>query len=679
MNRSFRHNLYELFSSMRFAISLLTILAIASAIGTVLKQGEAYNAYLNQFGPFWFGIFERLGLYAVYHAGWFLTILAFLVISTSLCILRQAPQMLHEMRTYREHAKESSLRQFAHRAELATALSVEQAGGRIEAHLRQQGYQTRRNARAGALLIAAKAGSWNRLGYILAHSAIVTICIGGLLDGDLPLNLHLWLGNKQIARGTQSLDRLPPASRLPVDHWSYRGNIFVPEGKRADFATVNIGDGFLIQELPFDLILKKFHVDYYSTGAPKRFASDVVLVDKKTGISTARTIEVNKPFTYQGITLYQASFEDGGSVLRLKAHSLSPGSGEVLDLTGAVGDAIRLTRRDAPLTLELTNLRPINVENIGSPRTDTGNLLEKHLGSGAKSDRDLHNVGPSILFKLRDNAGQAREFNSYMLPIEQEGRRFFLAGVRDAQADDFRYMRIPADREGTMTTWFELRTLLTDPAARAQIARRFTAAALKGDAVSETLRSKLSDTTEHTLGLYADGGYEGLDKFIRTTLPAAEQQKAAEVFVKVLQGAAWEALQLSREQRQLAPWPMDGISAAFINDSLNAISDSFHYGAPVFIEMTGFDLVQASVIQATRSPGQYIVYLGCALLIAGVCFMLYVRERRFFALVKEDGSVLLAMSTNRKTLDFEETFVRHRDQLQQLLTLPESDHGTHSG
>ena len=53
---------YELLSSMRFAVSLLTVLAIASVIGTVLKQNEPYNNYLNQFGQFWFPVFESLGL-----------------------------------------------------------------------------------------------------------------------------------------------------------------------------------------------------------------------------------------------------------------------------------------------------------------------------------------------------------------------------------------------------------------------------------------------------------------------------------------------------------------------------------------------------------------------------------------------------------------------------------------
>ena len=39
-HRSTLRAVYDLLSSMRFAISLLTILGIASIIGTVLKQNE---------------------------------------------------------------------------------------------------------------------------------------------------------------------------------------------------------------------------------------------------------------------------------------------------------------------------------------------------------------------------------------------------------------------------------------------------------------------------------------------------------------------------------------------------------------------------------------------------------------------------------------------------------------
>jgi cytochrome c biogenesis protein len=45
-------------SSMRFSISLLTMICIASVIGTVLKQHEPLNNYVNQFGPFWAEVFS---------------------------------------------------------------------------------------------------------------------------------------------------------------------------------------------------------------------------------------------------------------------------------------------------------------------------------------------------------------------------------------------------------------------------------------------------------------------------------------------------------------------------------------------------------------------------------------------------------------------------------------------
>jgi len=105
--------IYELLSSMRFAVSVLTVLGIASIIGTVLKQNEPYANYIIQFGQFWFDFFEVMGLYDVYHSAWFLVILVFLVVSTSLCIYRNTPLMLKELKAYRENATEKSLRALA--------------------------------------------------------------------------------------------------------------------------------------------------------------------------------------------------------------------------------------------------------------------------------------------------------------------------------------------------------------------------------------------------------------------------------------------------------------------------------------------------------------------------------------------------------------------------------------
>ena len=188
------------------------------------------------------------------------------------------------------------------------------------------------------------------------------------------------------------------------------------------------------------------------------------------------------------------------------------------------------------------------------------------------------------------------------------------------------------------------------------------------------MRSKLASTAEHTLNLYADGGYGELDKFIRSIVAKKEQAKAAEIFLKVLQGCTWEAWQLQRERAGMKPLDMTEARSVFIDDTLNSVSDSVHYGAPVYIELAGFTEIKASVIQATRSPGKYIVFLGCALLIAGVFCMLYVHERRLFVLVKDSGAnreVLLAMATNRKTLDFEQRFAQYRERIKQIAAVVE--------
>ncbi len=109
--------LVELLSSMRFAISLLTVICIASVIGTVVKQHEPANNYVNQFGPFWADVFGAANLYSVYSAWWFLLILAFLVISTSLCITRNTPKIFSDFKAFKENIREQSLKSFPNRAE----------------------------------------------------------------------------------------------------------------------------------------------------------------------------------------------------------------------------------------------------------------------------------------------------------------------------------------------------------------------------------------------------------------------------------------------------------------------------------------------------------------------------------------------------------------------------------
>jgi cytochrome c biogenesis protein len=672
---SFGKSFYELLSSMRFAISLLTVLAIASVIGTVLKQNEPYPNYVIEFGQYWFSLFEMLGLYDVYHSGWFLVILTFLVLSTSMCIYRNTPLMLREMKSFREHAQENSLRHFAHQAEYEIPAESPGLQERLTGFLTRSGYRFRVSATAeGDTLIAAKAGSYHRVGYILTHAAIVIICIGGLMDGNVPLKVEELLGLKKIETRDIPQSQVPAASRLSPANLSFRGNVTIPEGSSADVVFLNVGEGYLVQDLPFVVALKKFHIEHYSTGQPKAFASDIVVTDKATGESITHTISVNHPLIFKGIAIYQASFGDGGTKLKLNAWDLFSTDTQRVPLDGQINQTSHITRGNNPFTIEFTDFRPFNIESFGgkSVHEATGSPLENAMsvfGSGAsKHEKDLRNVGPSFQYKVRDAQGQAKEYSNYMLPMQFENRWYLLSGVRGSPAEPFRYMRFPMDEDGSIQGFMDLRAVLLDRASYPEIARRFVAAAFTGDAVSETMRTKLAESTVKVLEMFTSRGYDAMARFIRDSVPEADQEKVAQTYLKILESAGFEAYQLARERAGKQPVAADENHLQFVRDTLNTMSDMFFYGAPVYLQLAQYDEVQASGLQLTRSPGKNIVYGGSVLLVLGVFAMFYIRERRIWLLLKRrDGRLLFAMSGNRKTLDFEHEFEGKRKDIEELV------------
>ncbi|MBQ9579409.1 MAG: cytochrome c biogenesis protein ResB, partial [Ottowia sp.] len=121
----------ELLASMRFAVALLAVVGIVAAIGTVVPQGEGLGAYINKFGAFWGTLFVRLGLGQVYSAWWFLLILALLVASTALCLVRHTPKHLADMRSMKEHIRPRALNAFGLRAQARLAAPPAEAAGRL--------------------------------------------------------------------------------------------------------------------------------------------------------------------------------------------------------------------------------------------------------------------------------------------------------------------------------------------------------------------------------------------------------------------------------------------------------------------------------------------------------------------------------------------------------------------
>jgi len=666
---SFGRAVFELMSSMRFAISLLSILAIASIIGTVLKQAEPYNNYIIQFGPYWFEFFKTLGLYDVYHAVWFLLILTFLVASTSVCITRNAPNFVKEMRSFREHVSETSLASFKHQHEATITQQPDTYAASVQAYLQAQGYKVKNLPRDTGVLLAAKAGSGNRVGYLLAHSAIVLICIGGLLDGNLIFKVQQLIGAKKIETRDIPQSQVPAISRLKPSNPSFRGSVQIPEGGSADVVFLNVADGYLVQDLPFTVALKQFRIEHYTTGQPKNFESDLVLFDASGKIIKEATIAVNHPLIYGGVAIYQASFADGGTKLQLNGWNLMAPTAQPFAMRGSIHSSTELISTAGKYTVEFTDFRPFNIENLGGEPAPQAQDTMSVLGGNptGKGNKDLHNVGPSFQFKLRDARGQAREFSNYLLPLQLEGRWYMMTGVRESANEGFRFLRMPLDADGKLDSFMRLRGALFNPDLRPEITARFARRALPPEAWNTDLEDKLKRSAEQVLRMFAEGGYQSLGQFIETRVPEAEREKAVTTYLKILELAAFEAWQAANAQAQLPPPKADDVSGWLVRDSLNSISDIFIYGAPVYLQLMQYEEIKASGLQLTRSPGKNVVYFGSVLLVLGVFFMLFVQERRIWLRVKP-GSALFAMAGAKHTIDFENEFTKHKQAITTLAT-----------
>ncbi len=673
---------------MRFSISLLTVICIASVIGTVLKQNEPLGNYVNQFGPFWAEVFQRASLTNVYSAWWFLLILAFLVISTSLCVARNTPKILTDLRSYKENIREQSLKAFGHKAQAEMSEAPEAAARRLGALLAGGGWrvklQSRETPQGLGWMLAAKKGAANKLGYIAAHSAIVLVCVGGLLDGELMVRAQMLFNDKSAYKGGGMIADVPAQHRLSANNPTFRGNLMVTEGTQAGTAILNQTDGILLQELPFSLELQRFIVEYYSTGMPKLFASDIVIHDKATGEKIPARVEVNRPASFKGIEIYQSSFDDGGSGLKFSGQSLRSG-GAPFSLEGVVGGSSLISSAAAggeELTVEYTALRVINVENFSATGmdgvgqgskvdvrgVDLRSSIVAQLGAAnkPKDEKTLRNIGPSYSYKLRDKAGQAREFNNYMLPVDMgDGSPIFLLGLRETPAEPFRYLRVPADSEGSMDGFLRLSRALDDAELRATAIRRYATKAI-GPQRPE-LVAQLEDSARRALDLFAASNpqkprLQMISDFLEANVPEPERNKAGEVLVRILNGVLFELAQLSREKAGLKPLPQEEATQQFMTQAVLALSDVPLYPAPFVLQLQDFAQVQASVFQVARAPGKAVVYLGCALLILGVFAMLYVRERRLWIWLQPQGpgspltAATMALSTNRKTMDGDQEF-----------------------
>ena len=602
---------------MRFAITMLSIVAIASIIGTVIKQSEPYNNYLIQFGQFWFPVFEQFDLYNIYQAFWFLIILLFLVISTTLCVSRNTPKILKDIKKFQSSLTPSSMKKFRNYYEFKSHKNLEE----ISKIFMKQGFQIKKSNNPS--LVIAKKGTLQKLGYIFTHLAIIVISVGGLLDGNLLFKIQQTLGIKEVETRNLKFSEVPSKSQLNENNFSYRATLMLNEKEKNDKALIRAKDGYLVQHLPFEIKLDKFYIEHYSTGQPKSFLSDIRI--QHNGEEFLKTISVNKPVSIDGVTIYQSDFQDGGSRLSLTLMSLFD-EFKSIGLSAEVYKQNEFNTDNENYVFEFDDFREFNIFQV-----KTNDALA------------TKNIGPSVVYKFRNSSGQALEYQTYQNPIPENDKFYFMSGMRQDLQSEFRFLRIPADNNLQIGGYqMFVKNLKSDVLIKKNINQLINKSSFL---VDEAARKSFQQNTYDIFQTFLRSGYTGIASVIEKSIPIENQETVAESYIKIIYFLA-ETINQDLIKNQL-------IDVSFIQDALNTYSDSFFYGPSPFVILNEYEKIYASGLQLTKDPGKIWVYIGALFLVIGIFCMIYVQEVRVWIIRKTKNNYAIAFASNREHIDFD--------------------------
>jgi len=281
--------IWRFFSSVRLAVFLLITLAITSIAGTLIPQGESLQFYLETYGPNFFRIIKVLHLNDTYHSWWYLILLGLFSANLIVCTLRRLPFTLRLFR--RDNLSvdyERLLRMpFKKDWEIKGELDNDSIQSIISAFKDIAGKFHERIDVDGGRLFLAERGKWSYWGIYGLHSSIMIIFFGALVG--------LFMG--------------------------FKGNVMLPEGETIDHI-VNRQTGEQIP-LGFSVRCDRFNISFYDNGAPKEYRSDLTVLNGNNEVAR-KSIVVNDPLVYRGITFYQASYRAIPEVAVQVAKSDSP-------------------------------------------------------------------------------------------------------------------------------------------------------------------------------------------------------------------------------------------------------------------------------------------------------------------------------------------------------------------
>jgi cytochrome c biogenesis protein len=341
------------FGSIKVAIVLLILLIAASIIGTLVPQGLTQDQYREKYGESKYSIMTKLQLLDVYHSYWYTVLLFIFCLNLVTCSTINLKPLVKILKNKNYVSDSTDLSKMAFYKEIPVPSKTNQAklnetSQQIKDIFSRSLYKLKYSDESINYFEKGKIG---RLGPFITHASIILILIGGMLVGRL----------------------------------GFKDYINVPVGQTVD-----------VPHATFQIRADDFKAEFYpNSQTPKEYTSKLTIIDNGVEKIT-KSIEVNKPLKYRGISFYQSSYGTLDNVasnivgIELSKKSPDKTSSEIIGTYDiSIGHDVQVP--NTQLTIKLADYVPDFVMddsgNVGSRTNEPNNpaaLIELYDGKDLK-------------------------------------------------------------------------------------------------------------------------------------------------------------------------------------------------------------------------------------------------------------------------------------------------------
>ena len=267
--------LWRQLTSMRTALVLLLLLALAAVPGSIIPQEGVDSLKTSNWQeqhPKLTPVYERLGLFAVYDSPWFAAIYILLVISLVGCIVPRTWVYLRAIRADPPAAPRNLARLPDH-ASYETDEEVSVVLARARAVLRSKGYRVRATDGGDEDAVSAERGYLREVGNLVFHLSVLVVLVGFAMGGLFGYKggVILVVGNGFSNSLTQYDDFVP-------------GKLFSADDLE-----------------PFSFTVNHFDVDWLTSGPrqgmARGFSAQMTYREGRDGEEKSYDLRVNHPLT----------------------------------------------------------------------------------------------------------------------------------------------------------------------------------------------------------------------------------------------------------------------------------------------------------------------------------------------------------------------------------------------